>query len=895
LLLDGLNAGGHKHIDGNSISRMCDNGRIWLADASYMNSLPKYHSTILVIRNGRSSPLPPLCEMEHMRDTPQTGFSETTLRDYAGVDWHRNILWLKGKWFVVADELQADEAGDFSFRVLWQTIGKVTREPDGMDVEQAGQHCAIRMTPDLRFTLTDDPEYGANWRTYEFIDEPVVHTLTGIWNGHLEAGEQVTLFTLLHASGEEVSALHLTRLAPNSVAVNGGDDPPVVAAVGGPDGKMALGHVGAITGHAMLVRPGLFAAFDVSALGYQGMMEELPGRQDLEMALGRGDILSWDAGRTAEPPADMFRDHSEEVAMMSDGVVRAIIEQAIATAPAVEPPPTIGGEAPALTELWSYRETLENYLITGNRGTFEAVDTGLKMSCDPEPLPHNVFRPEEDHTNTLDNITDGVLLHTDGGVQWADDQTVTINLSFDNVYDISAVVLKEWFATSSSKGKLFQLGRAVIEASDDGFVNDVRPLVDFTDDEDHGNWGAPGYGPHAYRFDGLDTHARNLRLTLTPRPGTAIYLAEVEVWGNREGLELDPATMIERGLPVHTFADMWSADVDGDGSDEIVAGSTNGKIYLFESDGRVVWNRETAGAVNAVCTADLRGDGKLAIIAGTNEATVEAFDIAGEPLWTYEIERYKHVGRVRDVFPANLKGDGSHAVIVSADSWRYYALDAAGKLIWQYESVRKGRVGVAADLDGDGRDEVICGTEYYWWPAVTPEGKRFFSYSTRTGPGVNDVTVADITGDGTPEVIFGGEDGNVHVLSNQGKLLWQFPTGDEISGLATIGPADGAQTLFAGSRIFNLYALSGDGQALWVTDLGSPVTDIAALRRAGGHLIAATTEDGGVYEVDPATGEVNGRLTRDGAGLTLIAADLDGDGSDEIVLSSADGNLSAIR
>ncbi len=114
LLLDGLNNGGHKHYDGNSISRMTQNDRIWLADASYMLSLPKYHNTMLVLREGQSATLPPFCELEHMRDLPHVGYSETTLRDYAGVNWHRNIIWLKGQWFVVADEMEAVQPGDYN-------------------------------------------------------------------------------------------------------------------------------------------------------------------------------------------------------------------------------------------------------------------------------------------------------------------------------------------------------------------------------------------------------------------------------------------------------------------------------------------------------------------------------------------------------------------------------------------------------------------------------------------------------------------------------------------------------------------------------------------------------------------------------------------------------------
>jgi len=524
------------------------------------------------------------------------------------------------------------------------------------------------------------------------------------------------------------------------------------------------------------------------------------------------------------------------------------------------------------------------------------VDAGLQMSCEPEPLAHNVFRPAEDKSNTLGNIVDGVLLQTDGGVQWDDDQPVTINLSFDAVYDLDAITLKAWFATSSSKDKLFQLGKAVIEASEDGFKADTHKIVDFTDEETHGNWGAPGYGPISYDFKDLKARARDLRLTLTPRPGTAIYLAEVEVRGNRKGLELDLATLRKRGVPVHTFQALWAADVDGDGADEVIAGSTNGKVYLFDGDGTLLWSRETSGAVNSVCAADLRGDGNLAVIAGSMGATVKAFSGGGdEELWTFEVPRYKSTGHVRCVFPADLTGNGTQAVIAGADNWRYYALDAEGKELWHYESVHRSTAGAAADLDGDGKDEVICGTEYYWWPVVKPDGTKLFSYSTRTGPGVNDALAADLTGDGVPEVIFGGQDSNVHTLSAEGKLLWQFNTGDEVTALAAVGPEEGAKTLVVASKSFNLYAVDGEGQLVWRINLGFPVLDVATVARPEGQRVAAVTDDGSVYLIDPAAGSIVGRFEAGDAALKVVAADVNGDGSQEIAVSSADGNLTALR
>lgn len=894
LLLDGLNNGGHHHYDGNSISRMTANGRIWIADASYMASLPKYHSTALILRDGQSEALPSYCQMEHMRDLPSVGFSETALTDYAGMDWHRNIFWLKGEWFLVADEMQAREAGDYSVRMLWHTIGDVELGEDGLSVEQQGQHCAIRMTPELRLMLEHDEEYGANWGGYEFIDEAVVHKMTGIWNGRLEEGEQVTLFTLLHPSGEQPSALHLTRLGPNQVAVTGEGADPTIVAVGGPDERISLAGQARIRGHAAVLRPGLLALLDAESLEYQFQALDLYGGQDVEMSLGDGDVVSyWSAGRTAEPSTQAAREYYPEVAGVPAEQVRGMIEAAVAAAPPIVRPEVAGADAPVLEELWSYRETLKSYLLTGNRAMFAAVDTGLEISAEPDPLPHNVFDQPQEQTNTVDNIVDGGVQSTGDCVMWDDDQTVTLRMDFDRVYEVEDIIVKAWFATSSSKDKLFQVQDIRIEASDDGFGQDTREIAQLTDTEMHGNWGAPGHAPHNYEFEGLDTHARNLRLTLTPREGTAIYIAEIEVRGTAEGIE-EMALQPDSGVPVHSFVALHAADLDGDGADEIVAGSTNGKVYVFAADGSLAWTREIGGRVLAVSTARLAGHDGPVIVAGGTGATVFAYTPEGEELWSFPIPRYKGTGVITTLFPADLTGDGNHAVVAGTEAWRYYAVDAQGQEIWRVESVRKSTVGAAADLDGDGRDEVVAGTEYHWWSVYDDDGSQMWRYSTRTGPGVNDVVAEDVTGDGAPEVVFGGRDSFLHALSADGTLLWKFNTGGEVMGLAAV-PAEQGMDLIVGSRSFNLYRVDGEGRLVWRTDLGYPVMGVAICASPDGERVAAVTEAGAVLVAAPDDGALVGRHELGAAGIRTIAADLNGDGIEEIVASSRDGNLTVLR
>ncbi len=850
LLLDGLSNGGHKHLDGNSISRWSENGRIWLADADYILSLPKYHNGVLIFRDGQSAPIPDFVELEHFVDLPRFGAGTTTYRDYAGVDWRRHILWLKDGFFLVADEMVAKQDGDYSFRVVWNTVGEARLTQGGLAVTQDGQHASIAVSPDCRLTLDDDTKTGVNWKTYPFIRDPVVRVFRAIRDVTLKAGERTVIFSLLHASGEEEATPALRQTVDNIVFIEGLDE-PVVAGVGGVRHRYAVeGRQFTASAEASLVTPELLCLVGASSTEGFGPLDSRAENFDAQIGLQTGQSQIVLPARTT---ADAAPSMAYETPGYSPDDVAAANRAMGERAPALSRPQAAAIQAPATLEtLWRYQEKLDAYLLTNNTRAFEAVDAGLELTATPEPLEGNVFSPTPG-MNTLDNLVDGDLLATEGGCMWADEQPVTLNLSFDNEYDIKRIVLKAWFATASSKDKLFQLGALRAAASGDGFAQDAREIIDFRDTDTHGNWGAPGYGPQTYDFSDLNAKAKSLRLELTPRPGTAIYIAELEVWGNREGLEIDYATRRERGVPVHTFDALCMDDLDGDGGDEILAGASNGKVYALGATGQKLWDFETSGAVNAVATVDFAGDGKRSVIAGSMGGAVTALDAQGTKLWTYAIGQYHQAPHVRTVFGA-ADAEGRQIVIVGADSWRYYALDATGKLLWTYESVRASTVGGAADVDGDGVDEVIAGTEYYSWHLLNRDGTRRFSYSTRGGPTVNAVASAAFSGGPQRDVLFGGADGNVHCLAPNGSLRWLFNTGDEVTALAACDTTgDGKDELLAGSMSFNVYALDGEGQMLWRRDLGREVSAMAPTPDPVAGVLAGT-RDGGLYLLSRADG-----------------------------------------
>lgn len=912
LLLDGLSNGGHKHYDGDSISRWTENGRIWLADADYIKSLPKYHNGVLIFKNGSSQTIPDFCELEHLSDLPHAALSTTTLSDYAGVDWRRNVLWLKGIAFIVGDQMCAYEDGAYSFRPIWQTVGEVRQVGNGMTIDQNGQYAAVASPGTGRALLTDDPLTGKNWGAYDYADEPIVRVLQQVYNADLTAGQTRTLFTVLHASGERPPAVRTTSPV-EGIAYADIDGSQVLAGVI-PPGTEARFLDLAVEADAFVATTDVITVFGLRNLSYMGQSLSADAPVDIEVDLAQLRVTI-DAKQATnlftpylgETPVEAGR--SEHDLPPDAATIRDLMSEFLARAanlPVSAPPaPVVPDDLPQLRKLFSYREKLPAYLLTNNPGAFEAVDAGAQLSCEPEPLPRNVFSDEEG-TNVIRNVVDGELLTTAGGVMWDAGQTVTVSMKLDSVYDISAVRLKAWHATSSSKGKVFEIHSIRVDGSDDGFNGDARLLAELTDTEPHPNWGGEPRKPHVYALDGIQAQARELRLTIVPRredeielppdaeekPAAAgVYLAELEVWGNREGLDVAAAQDgAAEPAPAHTFEAVDAADVDGDGIAEFIAGSTNGNVYLLSGGGSLRWSFDTGGAVNSVAAVNIL-DGGPAIVAGSSGAVVTALRPNGELLWQFNVPYYKRTANVRTVFGANL-GEGKVAVVAGCDNWRYYAIDDAGKELWHYESVHGSTAGTAGDVDGDGRDEIACGTEYYWWHLVSADGEKIWSYSTRTGPTANAVAMGDIDGDGKLEVLFGGADANVHALSADGKLLWQFNTGDEVTALACADvDGDGADEAIVGSLSFNVYVVKGDGTLLWRRDLGWPVCDLCVVGQANGRQVCALTDEGRVCVLDAADGAWAGTFPIAAAGLRLAAVSgAAGDGP-KIVASSADGNL----
>ena len=339
-----------------------------------------------------------------------------------------------------------------------------------------------------------------------------------------------------------------------------------------------------------------------------------------------------------------------------------------------------------------------------------------------------------------------------------------------------------------------------------------------------------------------------------------------------QGKPLAAAWTFDAAAPVLSVA---TGDVDGNGSVETAIGCADSTVRLLDANGKPLWAFKTGGQVNSVALGDVDGDGKLDVAAGSDDRKVYVLDATGRKLWDYEgaagddpyWRRYWKNGEVEKVVVADLDRDGKAEVLFGAANMHLHCCDPAGKLLLKYR-----RYGVitsiaVADLTGDGKLEVAAGpariTCYSECAALDATGKRISRFGNDGwASALTAVCAGDLDGDGQPEVVCGTNMSNIYALdAAKGQLAkrWKFVAGDVVTALCCAKLDTGpARTLIAGSDCGYVYALDAKGAKRWGTNLGDGVVQTAAVDRDGDGVeeVVATTADGVLHVLDASGREV---------------------------------------
>lgn len=192
------------------------------------------------------------------------------------------------------------------------------------------------------------------------------------------------------------------------------------------------------------------------------------------------------------------------------------------------------------------------------------------------------------------------------------------------------------------------------------------------------------------------------------------------------------------------------ADVNGDGKLEIVAGN-----HVFNADGGVLWSNGDYDAFPAV--ADFDADGQPEIVRTGADNRVELVDMDGTELWSVEYPG----GCGGPAVVADLDGDREPEIGAGGMN-QYVVFDTDGTVLWS-QPTQDGSsclTGSSAfDFEGDGVSEIVYADEQTLWVFSGPDGAVKLKYDQHSSGTLFEYPIiADVDGDGQAEIIAGSND-----------------------------------------------------------------------------------------------------------------------------------------
>ncbi|WP_366923362.1 FG-GAP-like repeat-containing protein [Metallumcola ferriviriculae] len=302
-------------------------------------------------------------------------------------------------------------------------------------------------------------------------------------------------------------------------------------------------------------------------------------------------------------------------------------------------------------------------------------------------------------------------------------------------------------------------------------------------------------------------------------------------------------------------------DVTGNGLTDIIGGTSEGLVFIFEWNGRTYRRRgliSIGRPVEVVALGDTDGDGINEIIVGTT---------GGVQVWTWTGASFQqvfrtNVGRITSIAVGDFDNDGLEEIAVTAGSRvLVYGFDGAEyDLVAELDFDRRVLVG-AGDLSGNGRIELVVAfvggrqiSLFRWTGLQFVEVRSTNIGRTIAGP----LFVGNVIDSFDEEIVVGVDSGSRFVvLERTANLRERFVSsslGSQIQGFA-----------------------AGD----WDED-------------GDNELIVGTSRRVFIFQWDRTFTEI-ARINVEGTISSVAAGDVNDDGLLEIVVGTAQGNIFILR
>ncbi len=648
LLLDGISYCYHGHWDGNSVLRMTDRGRIWLCDSDYIKSLPKYHNTMLIFRNGQSSGLPIFCEKRVSADLPSVGMSSTTTHDYAGTDWTRNIIWDKGHTFVFIDELKAQTTAEYSFRAYWQTLGEPTLDRNLFRVTQKGPAFSIRNLDGANLRKTDDSVIGQNWKGYKYA-EPNIRTLQQIRTQKLRTGGKVFIMNVMSTEAYGGAPVESQRAGESSILLGTGDDQALIGVRGGSDE----------------VVPGVTTDAGVYRFS----------RKSIALAnttyLGIGRLLAF----KSDVPVSVEFSGGKAV-VVTDANARVTLQGEITEL------------KPGRTEITGVSFPSGFHLTLPKPAPAYAVTSSVASTQVKTGVPGKFCSLASDESGIYAGTTDRKVnaFTADGKPRWTFDAGSSVRAVWVGKLEPSAPPVIAIGTSGASVYLLDQSGKQLWK-HDLPFFKVPASVVCITSGDLNGDGKRKLIiGTENWNYYALDSAGNEIKNYEILHSATAGATADLDGDGKQDVIAgsdyyswrafKSTGEMLWDYKPIGPRNNsVVVGDVTGTGKPAVLFGGADGNVHAVDAAGKRQWLYNTGDEVTGMALTDVDGDGVQDIVAGSLEFDVVALKGDGTPIWRRDVGE-----PVVNLVLADLNGDGKQEICVGTEDGDVFVLDLNGKI-----------------------------------------------------------------------------------------------------------------------------------------------------------------------------------------------------------------------
>src|SRR5690348_13334188 len=161
---------------------------------------------------------------------------------------------------------------------------------------------------------------------------------------------------------------------------------------------------------------------------------------------------------------------------------------------------------------------------------------------------------------------------------------------------------------------------------------------------------------------------------------------------------------------------VFSCDIDGDGKAEIVAGSDDKHIYVYDQQGNLLARQKMHYPVYTIFCAQLEKDGPMEILVGTagKDLTALLYHKEGLPSGKHFQRKWhkRFHNRLLSLYVIDIDNDEHGEIFASSEDKHIYILDGRGNTIWQHNHKFLIFSLYAYDIDNDGVPELLMGTDH---------------------------------------------------------------------------------------------------------------------------------------------------------------------------------------